>query len=251
MACVVQAGTLVGVDGCPVLVEVDLLRRLPSVVIVGLPSGAVRESADRVRSALQQGGFDFPRKRVVVNLAPADLRKEGTAFDLPIAVAILAASEQVPADGLDGTLFVGELSLDGELRRVNGALSLALMAAREGHAAVVERLLQHEGVDVNMAHEDGCTPLWIAAQEGHADVVAQLLRHAHIDVNRSHDDDHVSPLWIAAAKGRAWTSRSSWSAARSWRGSMRKATWRCACPSRNESWHCSRCRHPTRAECPP
>ena len=171
MACVVQAGTLVGVDGCPVLVEVDLLRRLPSVVIVGLPSGAVRESADRVRSALQQGGFDFPRKRVVVNLAPADLRKEGTAFDLPIAVAILAASEQVPADRLDGTLFVGELSLDGELRRVNGALSLALMAAREGWtrivlpAACAAEAAQVQGLEVLAAERLTDVTAWLQGGE--------------------------------------------------------------------------------------
>ena len=109
MTCTVLSGTLLGVDAHPVHVEVDLLRRLPSVVIVGLPGGAVRESADRVRSALQQSGFEFPRKRVVVNLAPADLRKSGTGFDLPIAVGVLAASEQVPVDRLAQTAFVGEL----------------------------------------------------------------------------------------------------------------------------------------------
>jgi len=137
MTCTVLSGTLLGVEAHPVQVEVDLLRRLPSVVIVGLPGGAVRESADRVRSALQQAGFEFPRKRVVINLAPADLRKAGTGFDLPIAVGVLAASEQVPSDKLDGTAFVGELSLDGQLRRVRGALSVALMARERGAKRVV------------------------------------------------------------------------------------------------------------------
>ncbi len=132
MSCTVPSGTLVGVEAHPVQVEVDLLRRLPAVVIVGLPGGAVRESADRVRSALQQAEFEFPRKRVVVNLAPADLKKTGTGFDLPIAVGILAASEQVPADRLEDTAFFGELSLDGQLRRVRGALSVALMARDQG-----------------------------------------------------------------------------------------------------------------------
>ena len=92
MAVVVRSGTLVGVDGEAVAVEVDLLRRLPAVVVVGLASAAVRESADRVRSAIQEARFDFPKLRVVVNLAPADLRKDGSAFDLPIAVGVLAAS---------------------------------------------------------------------------------------------------------------------------------------------------------------
>ena len=132
MSCTVSSGTLVGVDAHPVRVEVDLLRRLPAVVIVGLPGGAVRESADRVRSALQQASFEFPRKRVVVNLAPADLRKSGTGFDLPIAVGILAASEQVPLPRLTDTAFFGELSLDGQLRRVRGCLPVALMARAQG-----------------------------------------------------------------------------------------------------------------------
>lgn len=132
MAVTVHTGTLFGVDGMPVEVEVDLVRRLPGMVIVGLPGGAVRESTERVRSALSQSGNDFPRKRVVVNLAPADLRKTGTGFDLPIAVGILAASGQVPATRLSDTAFAGEMSLAGRLRRVKGALPLALMARAQG-----------------------------------------------------------------------------------------------------------------------
>lgn len=137
MSCAIQTGTLVGVDAAPVLVEVDLQRRLPCVTIVGLPSGAVRESADRVRSAMQQAGLEFPRKRVVVNLAPADLPKRGTGFDLPIAVGILAASEQVPAEPLADVWFYGELGLSGELRPVRGALSVVLMARDRGARRVV------------------------------------------------------------------------------------------------------------------
>ena len=159
MAIEVHSGTLVGVDGVSVRVEVDLLRRLPAVVIVGLPGGAVRESADRVRSALQAAGFEFPRKRVVVNLAPADLRKAGTAFDLPIAVGILAASEQVPAAALEDTLFVGELSLEGRLRPVPGALSLALLA----RAAGLRRVVLPEGVAAEAALVDGVEVLAAAS----------------------------------------------------------------------------------------
>lgn len=137
MACVVHSGALLGVDGVSVAVEVDLLRRLPSVVIVGLPGGAVRESADRVRSAIQQAGAEFPKSRVVVNLAPADLPKAGAAFDLPIAVGIVAASGQVPTEVLQDTAFVGELSLEGQLRPVRGALALALRARAQGLKRVV------------------------------------------------------------------------------------------------------------------
>jgi magnesium chelatase family protein len=102
------------------------------VVIVGLAGHAVRESAERVRSAIQQAGFEFPRKRVVVNLAPADLPKSGTAFDLPIAIGVLAAAGLLPSEPLEGTAMVGELSLEGHLRDVRGALSLALMAQAQG-----------------------------------------------------------------------------------------------------------------------
>jgi magnesium chelatase family protein len=137
VACVVHGGTVLGVEGLPVGVEVDLLRRLPAVVIVGLPGGAIRESADRVRSAIQQAGFEFPKKRVVINLSPADLPKTGTGFDLPIAVGILAASDQVESDRLADTAFVAELSLDGRLRPVRGILPLALMARAQG----VERIV--------------------------------------------------------------------------------------------------------------
>lgn len=137
MAICVESGSLVGIKGIPVRVEVDLLRKLPSVVIVGLPSSSVRESTDRVRSALKSIGAEFPRQRVVVNLAPGDLPKSGTAFDLPIALGILAASGQVPADALRDTIFVGEVSLDGQLRPIRGALSLAMMARRLGAKQIV------------------------------------------------------------------------------------------------------------------
>lgn len=170
MSCTVSSGTLVGVDAHLVRVEVDLLRRLPSVVIVGLPGGAVRESADRVRSAMQHADFDFPRKRVVVNLAPADLRKAGTGFDLPIAVGILAASEQVPSDRLDGTVFYGELSLDGQLRRVRGALSIALMAREQGFSRLVlpegsaAEAAVVSGLDVRAARNLGEVARWLRGE---------------------------------------------------------------------------------------
>ena len=137
MVCTVLSGALCGIDGVAVQVEVDLLRRLPGVVIVGLAGSAIRESSERIRSAIQSAGLEFPRKRVVVNLAPADLKKSGAAFDLPIAVGILAAAEQVPLERLSETCMVGELSLEGNLRPIRGALSLALMAARQGATRII------------------------------------------------------------------------------------------------------------------
>lgn len=137
MSVCIHTGALYGVEGVPVRVEVDLLRRLPSVVIVGLAGCAVRESAERVRSAIQSSAAEFPRTRVVINLAPASLPKAGTAFDLPIAVAVLAESGQVPPEALDDTFFFGELSLQGELRPVEGALAMALCARANGKRRIV------------------------------------------------------------------------------------------------------------------
>ena len=128
---------LSGIDGSAVSVEVDLARRLPATIIVGLPGNAIRESAHRIRSAIVASGSEYPKKRVVVNLAPADLPKVGTAFDLPIAIGILIAGQKAPPIRVKGTVFVGELSLNGELRAIKGALALALAAAKAGAQRIV------------------------------------------------------------------------------------------------------------------
>ncbi|MCC6203300.1 MAG: YifB family Mg chelatase-like AAA ATPase [Gammaproteobacteria bacterium] len=119
-----------GIDAPEVTVEVHLSNGLPALSIVGLPETAIRESKERVRSALLSSGYDFPQRRITVNLAPADLRKFGTRFDLPIALGLLAASQQLPDHALDGYEFVGELALDGTLRPVPGVLPAALAAQR-------------------------------------------------------------------------------------------------------------------------
>ena len=128
MLAKVLSGALVGLDGVLVEVEVDIQGQgLPSFTIVGLPDKAVEESRERVRSALKNSGFDFPAKRITVNLAPADLPKEGPSYDLPIALGILLASEQLKAEIKD-SFFTGELSLDGKLRHTNGILPQVLLA---------------------------------------------------------------------------------------------------------------------------
>lgn len=126
-----------GVTAPPVQVEVHLSGGLPSTQIVGLPAAAVRESRDRVRAAILCAQFEYPQRRITINLAPADLPKEGGRFDLPIALGILAASGQIDRDALAGCEFLGELGLTGELRPVDGVLPAALAAAREGRRLVV------------------------------------------------------------------------------------------------------------------
>ena len=146
--------TLLGIDAVPVEVEVDLSPGLPAFATVGLPDNIVRESKDRVKAALQNSGYSFPIDRITVNLAPAHLKKEGAGFDLPIAVGILAAMGVVVPDRLPRTVLVGELSLDGRVKPVDGALPMAIQAKRSGFDALVlpganaREAAVVEGVDV-------------------------------------------------------------------------------------------------------
>ena len=126
-----------GVEGREVTVEVDVRRGLPAFSLVGLPDASVREARERVRAALLNSELDFPQQRLTANLAPAAVRKAGPAFDLAIAVGVLAASGQVPADALEGTAVCGELSLGGELRPVRGMLAAALGAHARGYARMI------------------------------------------------------------------------------------------------------------------
>ena len=127
---------IVGLEGAIVEVEADISPGLPSFTIVGLPDAAVQEARERVRAAIRNSGCTFPMKRIVVNLAPANLKKVGPAYDLPIAVGILLSSEQVSAD-VSQTLILGELSLDGSLRHTNGILPMVALAHEQGYSTVI------------------------------------------------------------------------------------------------------------------
>jgi magnesium chelatase family protein len=128
----VLSACLSGIEARLVRVEVDVVHGLPSFTTVGLPDAAVRESRDRVRAAIRNSGFEFPQDRVTVNLAPADLRKEGGSFDLPIALGLLAATGAIRRDRLERLLVAGELALDGGIHAVRGVLPMALATARAG-----------------------------------------------------------------------------------------------------------------------
>ncbi len=128
----VHSCAVIGLDGVIVEVEVDTGPGLPGMVIVGLPDAAVQESRERVQSAVKNAGWSYPRKRVTVNLAPASVRKEGPAYDLPIALGVLVASEFLLPETLESTLVIGELSLDGSVRHVRGVLPMAAVARQQG-----------------------------------------------------------------------------------------------------------------------
>ena len=137
MIAKIFSSAISGIDAYVVQVEVDIARGLPSFSTVGLPEGAVRESKDRVKSAIKNSGFEFPSHRITVNLAPADIKKEGSAFDLPIAIGILAATKLISSSILSSYLILGELSLNGEIKPIRGTLPTALSAKDNGFRGLI------------------------------------------------------------------------------------------------------------------
>ena len=132
MLAKVISSAVLGIDAYNVEVEADITPQLPAFATVGLPDGAVRESKERVQSAIKNSEFIFPNKKVTINLAPADIRKEGSAFDLPMAIGILAATGQIMRETFDDMVMLGELSLDGTLKPIPGVLPMAMNIHRNG-----------------------------------------------------------------------------------------------------------------------
>ncbi len=165
------SASLIGIEAVKVGVEVDVSGGLPGIVVVGLPDTAVQEARERVKAALKNSGYVFPMRKIVINLTPADLRKEGPSFDLPISVAVLAASEQVSPLLLGDYLFLGELSLDGSLRPVAGVLAIAATAKQLGiKGLVVPKDNAMEAAVVKGLDVYGCK---------HLSDVADLLNNPH------------------------------------------------------------------------
>ena len=137
MVALVHSGAVLGIDGYPVEVEVNLSQGLPGMSIVGLPDAAVKESSDRVSAAIRNTQLALPVRKITINLAPADIRKEGSAFDLPIAIGILSASGMIDNDRLKKMVILGELSLDGRVKPIRGGLSITAMARKNGMEGVL------------------------------------------------------------------------------------------------------------------
>ena len=209
------AGALAGIDAVAVTVEVNITGGGLGLYLVGLPDNAVKESEQRIRAAFENSGERMSGKKVVVNLAPADLRKEGSGFDLPIAVGILAAMGRIDAEAVDGTMFIGELSLDGSVKPVRGVLPLAVRARAEG----LRRLVLPAGNAAEAAVVEGIDAIGVttlrevvACLNGEAEIVpakptagesfgAEALRYAE-DFADVKGQTHVKrALEIAAAGG--------------------------------------------------
>ena len=182
MLSTVYSSSVIGIDAYVVEVEVDISRGLPAFSTVGLAEGAVRESKDRVKAALKNSGYHFPSDRITVNLAPADVKKEGSGFDLPIAIGILAATGLIPHSALTDHLIIGELSLDGSIRAIKGALSMAIMAKELGLRGIY--LPSENAMEAGVVEEIDVYP---------SDALSQLVQSLHgiarinaVKVDRDH-----------------------------------------------------------------
>ena len=208
----VFACALVGLEGVIVEVEVDTANGLPQMVIVGLPDAAVQESRERVQTAIKNSGLVYPRKKVTVNLAPAAVRKEGPSYDLPIAIAVLIATEQIAPEAFQDSLIIGELSLDGSVRHVSGILPMAALARQQGFQRVIVpqddareaalipglEVLPVPSLDTLFAHATGGEPL--PAQP--AIQVEDLTPTVQTDFQEIKGQEHVKrALEVAAAGG--------------------------------------------------
>jgi magnesium chelatase family protein len=214
MLAKVLSGAILGIDAYIVEVEVDIAQGLPVFATVGLPDGAVKESKERVKAAIKNSGYDFPPKRITVNLAPADVKKEGAGFDLPIAVGILAALGVVSPSLLEEYLLLGELSLDGRVKSIRGALSLAMAAKSKGKRGVLlpkenaEEAAVVQGIDVLgvdvlsevvdfLNGQKTILPTFVDLQE-----IFSREKHYAEDFNEVKGQEHVKrALEIAAAGG--------------------------------------------------
>ncbi|MBU1208773.1 MAG: YifB family Mg chelatase-like AAA ATPase [Proteobacteria bacterium] len=214
MLAKVLSGAILGIDAYIVEVEVDIAQGLPVFATVGLPDGAVKEAKERVKSAIKNSGYDFPPKRITVNLAPADVKKEGAGFDLPIAVGILAALGVASPILLEEYLLLGELSLDGRVKSIRGALSLAMAAKSKGKRGVLlpkenaEEAAVVQGIDVLgvdvlsevvdfLNGQKTILPTFVDLQE-----IFSREKHYAEDFNEVKGQEHVKrALEIAAAGG--------------------------------------------------
>jgi magnesium chelatase family protein len=197
---------LLGIDAYPVEVEVDISSGLPSFATVGLPHGAVREGRERIGAALANAGFVFPLRRITVNLAPADIQKTGSGLDLPIALGVLTASGQLPDQVLGGLMVVGEVGLEGDLRPVRGALSMALAARAAGCRGIllpadnVPESAVVEGLEVRGARSlrEVCAYL-----SGHAELTATTVDLPALLAERRREDCDFADVRSQAAAKRA------------------------------------------------
>ena len=206
MLAKVMSAAVLGIDAYPVEVEVDIASRgLPFFSTVGLPDAAVKESKERVRAALKNTGFDFPLKQVVVNLAPADIKKEGSAFDLPIAIGMLIAEGVLTQEQVSGYIIAGELALDGRIKQVRGVLSIAVLAKSGGYRGMIipaDNAAEAAVVEPVMVHAVKTLPQVVEFLSGRV-----AIEPLHIDVRSAFASLSVYPEDFSEVRGQDHAKR--------------------------------------------
>jgi magnesium chelatase family protein len=206
MLASVRTAAVFGIEAVAVSVEVDVSFGLPGLVMVGLPDAAVRESRDRVRSAIRNSGFAFPQHRVTVNLAPADVRKAGAAFDLPIALGVLAATGIVTTRLITDALLVGELSLDGSMQPARGVLPIAASARRNG----CHRLLLPSANAAEASIVEGLRVLPVNSLQEAVDVLNDAVEPRAVARPQRRRHRSTNPTWRTCRDRRSDVERSKW-----------------------------------------
>ena len=203
MLTTLNAAALIGIDAIKVTVETNVSGGIPSFTVVGLPDNAIRESRERILTAIRNSGFDIPPKKITVNLAPADIKKEGTAFDLPVAIGLLG-SLQLLSPKFEDTLILGELALDGSVRRVNGALPVAIMAGKEGIKRMIVPLSNAPEAAVAVsASNSGIEVFGVETLNETVDLISGKSEHVPVTVNVAElfDQEPEYPVDFADIKG--------------------------------------------------
>ncbi|HAJ79538.1 MAG TPA: magnesium chelatase [Fibrobacteres bacterium] len=213
MLAKIRSMAVIGIEAFEIGIEADISEMLPSFTIVGLPDGAVRESRERVMSAIKNCGFEFPARKVTINMAPADVKKEGSAFDLPIAIGLLMASAQVSIDSTDGYIIAGELSLDGTVKSVKGMLSMAIGARELGvkgmivpsgnaqEAAVAEGVYVYPVTNLTEALDFLQGNKNITPHETDLNLLFNKARQYSIDFRDVKGQEHIKRALLVAAAG--------------------------------------------------
>ncbi len=199
----VYSCAVIGLEGVVVEVEVDTADGLPGIVIVGLPDAAVQESRERVQAAIKNAGLHYPRKRLTVNLAPASVRKEGPAYDLPIAVGVLIATGQVSPESIAGAMIVGELSLDGRVRHARGVLPVAALARQQGFQRIY--VSESDAAEAALIPELEVIPVpTLAALHAHLDGLALIPAQ---EPTSPEEIPHLPPTDFSEIKGQEHVKR--------------------------------------------
>lgn len=213
MLAKLRSMAVIGIDAFEVTIEADVADMLPGFTIVGLPDGAVRESRERVMSAIKNCGFELPPRKITINMAPADIRKEGSAYDLPIALGMLMATEQVSLQDIDDHVVVGELSLDGSVKRVKGMLSMAICTRERGvrglvvpqvcaqEAAVAEGVKVYPVATLGEAIDFLSRRRTIVPQAADLDSLFNTARQYSIDFRDVKGQEHIKRALMVAAAG--------------------------------------------------